>query len=127
MSRYSGMVETRKIDRLSTTDELDKQRRQGLLRLREELDRTIMSANQEILRRKLPGFDRDALTRMAVRIAELRAVYLAKALEISASTGVPNAETLDALTHARQAYDELRGAYEALERVIERGYIQVSA
>ncbi|MEZ5667239.1 MAG: hypothetical protein R3F55_07370 [Alphaproteobacteria bacterium] len=126
MSRYNGMVETRKVDRLLSSEELDRDKRHALLQFQQELDAIIMSANQEVLRRKLPGFNRETMTRMAVRVAELRGSYLAKALKLAEAEGAPSVAAIDELRHARAAYDEIRDAFEALHRIIERGYTKIA-
>jgi len=122
MVRYAGVVETRKIDRLLTSAELDREKRHALQAFRERMDRTIIEANQTVLSNKLPDVTLDTMTRLAVRIAELRAGYLAQALSVSELPGVPPVEALETLQQHRVAFEELREAYEALERVIERGY-----
>lgn len=124
MSKYAGMVETRKIDRLLTDDELDRGKRHALLKFQQELDAIIMSANQQVLKHTLPGLNREAITRLAVRVAELRGAYLARALKIAQAEGRPALEAIADLQHARQAFEEMREAFEALERVIDRGYIK---
>jgi len=122
MARYSGVIEPRKIDRLLTSAELDREKRHALQRFSERMDRTIIEANQTVLQAKLPDVTFDTMTRLAVRIAELRAGYLAKALAVAETPGIPSAAALDELQQHRVAFDELRDAFEALERVIERGY-----
>ena len=125
MTRYAGMVETRKVDRLLTSDELDREKRHALMHFKQELDAVIMSANQQVLKSKLPNLTREALTRMAVRVAELRGSYLAKALKIAENHGTPEFSAIDDLRLARFAFDEMREAFEALERVLERGYTKL--
>ena len=126
MSRFGGMVETKKVDRLLTTDEMDREKRQALLHYKQELDAIIMSANQEVLKRKLPSFRQETMTRLAVRVAELRGTYLAKALSVAEAEGTPKVAAIDELRLSRSAFDEMREAFEALERIIERGYIAVT-
>lgn len=122
MVRYSGVIETRKPDRLLTSAELDRKKRHALQVFRERMDRTIIDANQTVLNAKLPDVTHETMTRLAVRIAELRASYLAKALAVAETPGVPPVSVLDELQQHRVAFEELREAFEALERVIERGY-----
>ena len=122
MVRYSGVIEPKKIDRLLTDVELDREKRQALARFRDRIDRTVLEANQTILRSKLPEITQETMTRLAVRIAELRASYLARALKVAEGSGVPTVEVLEDLQRHRIAFEELREAFEALERVIERGY-----
>ena len=83
MARYSGVIEPRKIDRLLTSAELDREKRHALQKFSERMDRTIIEANQTVLQAKLPDVTLDTMTRLAVRIAELRASYLAKALAVA--------------------------------------------
>lgn len=122
MVRYSGVIEPKKVDRLLTDVELDREKRHALARFRDRMDKTILEANQNVLRGKLPDITHDTMTRMAVRIAELRASYLARALKVAEIPGVPTVEVLEDLQRHRIAFEELREAFEAIERVIERGY-----
>ena len=126
MTKYSGIVETRKIDRLSTDDELDPKKQHALLQFRQDLDAVILSANQQILKRKLPNFDQDTMIRLAVRVAELRGEYLAKAISIADAEGPPSIAAIDELRLCRFAFDEMREAFDAIERVLERGYATVA-
>lgn len=124
MSKYGGMVETRKVDRLLTSEEMDRETRHELLRFQQELDAIIISANQQVLRKSLPNLSRDTITRLAVRVAELRGAYLAKALKVAVAQGAPDTAAITDLHNARLAFDEIREAFEAMERVIERGYLK---
>lgn len=125
MTRYAGMVETRKVDRLLSSEELDREKRHAMMQFKEGLDAVIMSANQEVMRSKVPNLSRDSFTRMAVRVAELRGVYLSRALRVAEAAGTPDVAAIDELRLARYAYDEMREAFEALQRVIERGYTKL--
>ncbi len=122
MVRYSGVIEPRKIDRLLTSEELDRETRHALQVFRDRMDRTILEANKRVLKGKLPDVTLDTITKMAVRISELRASYLAKALSIAEMQGQPSKEAIEDLQDRRVAFEEMREAFEALERVIERGY-----
>ncbi|MGF1625705.1 MAG: hypothetical protein ACFCVH_12545 [Alphaproteobacteria bacterium] len=126
MTRYAGMVETRKVDRLLTSDELDREKRHALMQFKQELDAVIMSANQQVLKSRVPSLSRETITRMAVRVAELRGAYLAKALRIAEAQGTPDFPAIDELRLARFAFEEMCEAFEAMERVLDRGYTKLA-
>ncbi len=92
-------------------------------RFMEGLERTIGEANREVIGRSLGGLDREAFLRLAVRVAELRARWVAQGLAIAA--GHPDQAAIERLATARQAYEELRRVFEATERVVERGYVDL--
>ena len=60
-------------------------------------------------------------------MAESRADYLAKALTFAGGAGRPNTAEIQELRQAREAYEELMRAFEAMERAIERGYTDIAS
>ena len=98
-------------------------------RFLDSLERAIAEANREIIRKTLtPGegnsFDADTFLRLAVRVAELRARYIAEGLT-AAAAGHPDAEVIERLAQSRRAFEEMREVFEAVERVVERGYVDL--
>lgn len=87
----------------------------------EEIEHGIRLANREVLGQALPRMGRDHVLALAVAVARLRGVYLGAAMRLVR----PAAGNLADLKAKREAYDEARLAFEALERAIERGYIEL--
>ncbi|MCQ4062204.1 hypothetical protein FK516_30510, partial [Klebsiella pneumoniae] len=65
--------------------------------------------------------------RLAVLTATARARWAAEALRQSDSGSPSTPDQIARLTSARTAYEELAEAYEALRRMVERGYIALKA
>jgi hypothetical protein len=89
------------------------------------LERAIMEANREIIGRTLGRLDDEAFLRLAVRVAELRAGYIAHGLSIA--QGHPDQAAIEQLAAHRRAYEEMLHVFEATERVVERGYVELPA
>jgi len=87
----------------------------------EEIEHGIRLANREVLGQVLPRMGRDHVLAFAVAVAKLRGAYLAAALRLIR----PAAADLADIRAKREAYDEARKAFEALERAIDRGYIEL--
>ena len=88
----------------------------------------------EVGRAQLGGGDREALAgltltretmlRLAVTVAELRAAYLRKGIEIGTARH-PTPAQVEEVAAARRAFEEASATCEAVERVIERGYVNL--
>ncbi len=91
-------------------------------RLIEEIEMAIRAANREILGQKLPNLNKEGFYRLAVSVAKLRAEYLEAVLTMNWED-----ETADfsSLRSKREKYEEATAAFEALERTIERGYVDI--
>lgn len=88
----------------------------------EEIEMAIRASNREILGNKLPHLDKQGFYRLAVSVARLRAEYLEAVLAMNWED-----ETADfsSLRLKREKYEEATAAFEALERTIERGYVDI--
>jgi hypothetical protein len=106
------------------SDPHTQRRIRGLL---EQIDYTAFAANKEILAQSLGQGDIRKFQRLAIAAAQARAVWAAQALAASASGGRLSAADLAQLTHLRTTYEELAEAYEALRRMVERGYLAMPA
>ena len=120
-----GRVATQKIDQFMTQDMLDKQARKELTQQLLEIEKTVFEANQRILLEKVPSFDSDNFLRFANLVAETRANYIRMALEVSRLKQQPDIGVIDQLRKQRLSYEELLAAFEAMQRVLERGYVRL--
>lgn len=108
-----------------THDDPHAQRRtRGLL---EQIDYTAYAANKELIGQALGQGDIKKFQRLAVAAAQARAVWIAQALAFSASGGKLSSGDLAQLHHLRTTFEELTEAYEAMRRLVERGYLQMPA
>lgn len=91
------------------------------------IDKAIQPINREIIRKAIPGLNRDKYIEFAAVVAELRADYLAAALAYFLEQRRTNTSSdesfIRALKSKRESYEEAMAAYEALHRALERGYV----
>lgn len=106
---------------------LDPQEQRRLRGHLDQIDFAAFAANREIIAKTLGGADMGKFERLAVCAAHARAEWVAAALAISETTHAPSAEEVAQLHALRCAYDELAESYEALRRMVERGYLSFSA
>jgi cell division protein FtsB len=126
MAKIAGFTTNHRVDQFLSKDMLDKQARRQLTQFMEQVELTVFQANKEVLRREIPNLDRDSFIRFAVQVAEARARYVKHGLEITKAGHRANAAELDQLKGLRLAYDELLAAFEATQRLIERGYASIN-
>lgn len=88
----------------------------------EQIDIAAYAANREIIARTLGQTDISAFQRLAVAAAQARATWVAAAVDASTKLK-PTAEDIAELAHLRAAFHELTEAYEAMRRLVERGYV----
>jgi hypothetical protein len=93
----------------------------------EQLEIAIALANREVIHKQIPNLNRETFQQLAVMVARFRANYLEAAIKLSASPGSCDAVCIADLKAKRELYDEGRAAFEALERAIERGYVDIGA
>ncbi|NGX17167.1 hypothetical protein [Wenzhouxiangella sp. XN24] len=93
----------------------------------EELARDIWTANRQIINDEIPALSRQNFMDLGRLVACRRAAYLRKSIELSEfEPGSPEAAAaFEALPALRVTYSEAKNAFAALERAIERGYIDI--
>jgi hypothetical protein len=93
-----------------------------------EVEQGIRECNRDIIHGRIPELNKQSFTRFAAVVARLRAAYLEAALGVSreADAGEALAESVRSLRDRREAYEEARDAFEALQRAIERGYVDIA-
>lgn len=126
MGKIAGMFTGKPVDKLATKEMLAKESRRKVIKLFEEIEKTIFAANREIIHKKVPNLDREMFVKFSVRVAEARADYLKMALDIVESENQPSVEDITTLSEARHRYEELLRAFEETERLVERGYSDIS-
>jgi long-subunit acyl-CoA synthetase (AMP-forming) len=88
----------------------------------EHIDYTAFASNREVIAQSLGHADAAKFQRMAIAAALARARWVSAALAASGTQPL-TAEQTAQLTQLRSAYEELAEAYEALRRMVERGYL----
>lgn len=89
----------------------------------EQIDFAAFAANREILGKTLQHADIAKFSRLAVSAAQARARWVSAAMAMADKQEPPSADDVNRLTVLRNAYEELAEAYEALRRMVERGYV----
>ncbi len=89
----------------------------------EQIDYAAFAANREAIAGKLGHVSAARFEKLAVATARARAEWAAAALALSESGRALTAAESGALTLMRDTYLELTEAYEALRRMVERGYL----
>jgi hypothetical protein len=88
----------------------------------EQMQIAVTLANREVIHRKIPNLTPDTFQQLAVMVARFRADYLEAAIRLSTSD-THDTKELAELKRMRELFDEGCAAFEALERAIERGYV----
>jgi hypothetical protein len=103
--------------------DIDPQEQRRLRGLLEQIDYAAFVSNREIIGQTLSMVDLETFQKLAVTTATARARWAAEALRLSASGSPVTPDQTARMIAARQAYEELAEAYEALRRMVERGYL----
>ena len=102
------------------TDPHEQRRLRGQL---EQIDYAAFISNREVIGQTLSRVDTGTFQKLAVLTANARARWAAEALRLSESGSAVTPDQTARLTAARSAYEELAEVYEALRRMVERGYL----
>ena len=86
-----------------------------------EIEDAIIKANRQAIQERLGPLRRSRFLELTQQVAKIRADYLHAAFHVQWSD--MQAESGD-LELKRARYEEAVAAYEALERAVERGYIE---
>lgn len=109
-------------------DELTDPKAQRALRgYLEQIDYAAYSANRKVMGAALGGVDGKTFERLALATAQARAIWVGKSMAATEAGRPLSAEQTAELARLRAAYEELTEAYEALRRMVERGYVEFRA
>lgn len=101
------------------TDPQAQRRMRGQL---EQIDYTAFISNREVIGQAVGKTDAAQFQRLAIAVAAARAKWVSEAMKM-ADTGPVTPAQVARLAELRAAYHELAEAYEALRRMVERGYL----
>jgi long-subunit acyl-CoA synthetase (AMP-forming) len=121
MTSYSTTV--KRNDHFEPEDSADpavQRKRRGHL---EQIDYTAYACNREVIAQTLPHVDAQTFQRMAVVAAHARAQWVAEAVAISATGLTVTPDRIARLSELHKTFEEVSEAYEALRRMVERGYV----
>jgi hypothetical protein len=105
-------------------DPHEQRRLRGYLEL---IDYAAFAANREVLSQEVGRVDIGAFQRLAVAAAHARAQWVAMAVSLTEKAHSLSPEQVAQMRALRASYDELTEVYEAMRRMVERGYLGFSA
>jgi hypothetical protein len=106
------------------TDPQTQRRLRGQL---EQIDYTAFASNTAVIAQVVGKSDSGKFQRLAVAAAVARAHWVAEAVSMTESGAAITPEQTARLEALRTAYEELAAVYEAMRRMVERGYLTYSA
>lgn len=105
-------------------DEADDPKAQRQLRGHlEQIDYTAYAANRKVLAAAVGRTDAQRFERLGLAAAEARARWIATALAATAHGQTPPPEQIEKLRQLRTTFEELTEVYDAMRRMVERGYL----
>lgn len=117
----------RQNDHFEPQDDTDPHAQRRIRGQLEQIDYTAFASNKTVVAQVLGQADALRFQKLAVAAANARAVWVSHALAAADTAGRLTPDDLAKLTHLRGVYEELTEAYEALRRMVERGYIGYKA
>ena len=110
-------------DHFEPDESVDPKAQRQLRGLLDQIDYTAYAANRQVLAATLGEADTAKFQRLGMAAAVARARWVATALAMADASRVPTREQVEDLACQRAAFEELTEAYEALRRMVERGYL----
>lgn len=123
-----SVIQTNSVRRSSDhfePQDIDPQEQRRLRGQLEQIDFAAYVANREVMGQMIPPLSPDHFQRLAVLTASARGRWVSEALRQSESGSPSTPDQVARLTAMRIAWDELSEAYEALRRMVERGYVRI--
>ncbi len=93
----------------------------------EQIDYTAFACNREIIAQTVGSVDAQTFQRLAVLTAHARGAWVAEALALSNAGLHPSPDKVARLGELHRAFEELSESYEAMRRMVERGYLSFRA
>jgi len=93
----------------------------------EKIDYTAYAANKTVMAAALGRIDLPKFERLALATAKCRARWVAAGVAVGEAGQTPTAVQVQELAQMRTAYEELTEVYNAMRRMVERGYLAHSA
>ena len=90
----------------------------------EAIDYTVAAANQAVLAQALDAVSDKEFQSLALTAAKARGAWVNAARKAAGQHQTPSPEEVENLAHLRSAYEELSLVYDAMRRMVERGYLK---
>jgi hypothetical protein len=105
-------------------DPVEQRKRRGHL---EQIDYTVFAANQAVMNKTIHHVTIEDFQNLALSASKARGAWVDAAMSAARSRSPMSEQEVQRLAHLRSAYDELCEAYEAMRRMVERGYLRFQA
>jgi len=89
----------------------------------EQIDYTAYASNRQVMSAALGHVDAPKFQRLAIAAAYARARWVATGLAVTEGGRPPTKQEVETLADQRRAYEELTEVYDAMRRMVERGYL----
>jgi hypothetical protein len=103
--------------------ELDPSEQRKLRGHLDQIDYAAYAANRTVLGHALGRIDVHAFERLAVAAAQARASWVAAAVHLAEGPAALTPAQVAELAALRQMFEEMTEAYDAMRRLVERGYV----
>jgi hypothetical protein len=90
----------------------------------EQIDYLAYDANRAVLGATLSTVDAKKFERVALATAQARARWVATGIAMTEPGRSPSPDQAEELARLRAVYEELAAVYEAMRRMVERGYLE---
>ncbi len=104
-------------------DNLDPHAQRQLRGKLEQIDYTAYASNREVIGHVLGRAEAKTFQRLGVAVAQARGQWVAMAVSATESGQPLTQMQIDRLSQLRRAYEELAEVYDAMRRLVERGYL----
>ena len=114
-------------DHFQPGDDMDPQAQRALRGALEAIDFAAYAANKQVIGEILGRADVQKFQRLGMAAAAARSRWVAAALASTDGGALPSHEQVQKLAQLRMAYEELTEVYDAMRRMVERGYLAYGA
>lgn len=90
----------------------------------EQIDYTVFAANQAVMKKTIHHISIEDFQNLALSASQARSAWVDAAMSVTRTRGPLGADEVERLALLRTAYEELSEAYDAMRRMVERGYLQ---
>lgn len=111
-------------DHFEPDEDVDPKVQRQLRGYLEQIDYAAYAANRKVISAALVGVDAKKFERVALATAQARARWVATGIAASDPSRPVTPEQTEELVRLRSAYEELAEVYEAMRRLVERGYLE---
>lgn len=123
MSSIASNSAQNRSERFEPEPALDPSEQRKLRGHLEQIDYAAFAANRAVVAQALGRTDLPKFERLAVAAAHARARWVAAAVEMTETGGVLTQDQITQLAGLRKTFEELTEAYDAMRRMVERGYL----